>query len=260
MAKSLQARVAARGYPVFDVSGQSGQGTRPDSTLPAGAGAGTADPAWTNRANDPGWTPATLPAPEQYVMPGMYGLPGGRNPDSTPRTHAAPLYDSTLPRGLDYIEADAAHGGTFNGPAVRHHPGSQRSLRFSQALTEGNGATNLDPVRGQLRSNAGFDAVQGYGGGGRGPGGTNEPELTTLDRAFPGETYHNVFVSAAEVPLYVPDASQFIPTDPAMAPWLGGNFDAPTTSSRVQGIIAADTPNQGQAWSTPAMASSFWGG
>jgi len=255
---SLQARVAARGYPVFDLSGQSGQGALQDSTLPSGTSAGSAGPAWADPNSDPASVPASLPAPEPYVMAGMFGLPGGTNPDNTPRTHAAPMFDSTLPRGLDYIEADATHSATFTGMAVRDDIGSVRSFQFSQSLTEGNGEAAMDPVRGQLRANAGFDGVQGYGGGGPGPGGTNLPELTTLDRSFPGETY-TTFVNAAEVPLYVPDAAQFIPTDPAMAPWLGGNYDAPTVSSRQQDIIAADTPSQGPTYATPATASVFWG-
>lgn len=262
MPQSLQARVAGRGYPVFDAAGQSGQGHLPDSTLPSGPPVGSADPAWVNPANDPGWQPGTLGPPDALVMGGMFGLPGGWKLDDTPRTHAAPMADPTLPRGIDYIEADATHEPVFNGPEVRRDVGTVAQLGgFAQQLAEGNGQVILaGGIPGQLRGNAPFDAVQGYGGGGKGPGGTNLPELTTLDRQFPGETYHNVFVSAAEVPRYDVAALQFIPSDLAQAPWVGGNYDAPTASTAPQGITPADTPDQGTPWTTAASASSFWGG
>lgn len=261
MPRSLQARVAGRGYPVFDASGQSGVGRLPDSTLPTGLQAGSSDPAWQDPNIDPGWLPATLPAPDPFITGGMFGLPGGWKVDDTPRTHAAPMADLTLPDNEGAIEADAAHEALFNGPAVRRDVGTQASLRFGQQLLEGNGQTLLaGGLPGQLRGNAPFDGVQGYGGGGRGPGGTNLPELTTLDRQFGGETYHNTFVSAAEVPRYDVAAIQFVPSELAQAPWLGGNYDVPTASNAPQQVIPADVPAQGTPWATPASASSFWGG
>jgi hypothetical protein len=257
---SLQARVAARGFPVFDLAGQSGQGALPDSTLPSGPPAGAANPAWSDPNNDPGWQPTGIGPPEPYITAGMFGLPGGFKDDDTPRTHAAPIYDSTLPRGVDYIEADATHAPVFNGITVRR-PSTQAAMQFSQQITEGNGESNLEPVKGQLRAMGKFDGVQGYGGGGPGPGGTNLPELTVHDRQFPGPNSATLnFVNAAEVPLYVPSALQFIPQEPAMGPWLGGNYDVPTVSTHAQDVIPADTPTQGPPVFTPAVAasSSFW--
>ena len=89
--------------------------------------------------------------------------------------------------------------------------------------------------------------------------GRTSPELTTLDREFGGYTYHNVTVSAAEVPRYDVAALQFIPSDLAQAPWLG-EYDGPTASTAPQGITPADTPDQGTAWTAPAAVSGMWGG
>lgn len=258
MPQSVQARAAARGFPVLNTGGQTGTGALPDSTLPSGPAAGTESQAWSNPNVDPASVGAQLASPDPFVISGMYGLPGGSNPDNTPRTHAAPMYDPTLPRGIDYIEADATHAPVFNGVAVRHDVPKVTSMQFSQQLEEGNGEAAIDKVTGQLRANAGFDGQQGYGGGGPGPGGTNLPELTVLDRQFPGETY-KTFVNAAEVPRRDAEAVQFIPSDLSMSPWTGGGYNVPTSTTAQQNIIPADVPAQGPPTATPASTFSFWG-
>ena len=63
---------------------------------------------------------------------------------------------------------------------------------------QGSAADTLQPLTGQIRSNAGLDAVQGYGGGGPGPGGVNVPQGPTTEvMTFGGYTFHDLLVSAA---------------------------------------------------------------
>lgn len=270
MAQSVIARAAGRGFPVFDVSGQSGQGALQDSTAPP-ARTGLPTASWTDPNTDLASQPAQLPPPEIYMLGGlMWGLPAGSNPDNNPKsaagpwspqgnTHAAPFADPSLPVGEYFAEADAAHGPVFTGPAVRSDIGTVTRMGMSRSLTEGNGPLTQQQLTGPIRANAGLDGVQGYGGGGPGPGGTNLPELTTEQRAYPGETY-TTFVSAGEVPLLVPAADQFIATAPELPPYMP-TWDAPTANVSAQDPVTTDTPLQGPAIAPPASAYApgFWG-
>lgn len=260
MAQSLQQRVAARGFPVFDTSGQSGQGALQDSTA-APPAAGLPQAPWINPNQDLASQPAQVPPPEIYVLGGtMWGLPAAANPDDTPRTHAAPFADPTLPVGEYYAEADAAHAAMFTGVAERQ-PVSLAHMRESRQGGQGSSADNLQHLTGQIRTNAGLDAVQGYGGGGPGPGGVNSEQgpLTDLTQ-WPGETY-TTFINAAEVPFLVAETDQFIATAPELPPY-SPTFDSPTANVSAQSTPAADTPAQG-----PALAPAgpyvyqpgFWG-
>jgi len=260
MAQTLQARVAARGFPVFDASGQSGQGALPDSTLPSGIPPGSPTSTWTDPNVDPGSVGATLPPPEEYVLGQLgWGLPGGRNPDDTPDTHAAPMADSTLPVGEYYAEADATHSDEFNGWQIRHHPGTLKKFAHSVQIDPGSPAGPLQPLTGQIRSMGRFDGVQGYGGGADGPGGTNATmPLTVNDIAFGGQTYHNTFLNAAEVPFLVPDADQFIASAPEL-PAFTGVYNAPNASVLAQDVTVADSPAQGPAVSSGPSLLPLWG-
>lgn len=258
MAQPIAARAAQRGFPVFDFAGQTGQGALPDSTAPP-ASAGLPTAPWTDPNTDPGSVPAVLPAPEEYVLGAtLWGLPGAANLDDTPRTHAAPLADPAL---LAAGEGTDLHAGVFTGAALRHQPGTQLAMAQGRVGGQGSSADTLQPLTGQIRSNAGYDAVQGYGGGGPGPGGVNDPQGPATDQmTFGGQTYHNVIVSAAEVPLLVPAADQFIATAPELPPYMA-TFDGPTATVRAQDVVGADTPAQGPAVAAgvPAYATSFWG-
>lgn len=263
MAQSVYQRAAGRGFPVYDVSGQSGQGRLQDATAPPGR-AGLPSASWTDPEQDPGSVPATLTLPEVYVLGGsLYGLPGALNPDNTPRTHAAPFADPTIPRGDYYAEAEAAHAGVFTGVAERQ-PVTNGVMRERREGGQGSTADTLEHVTGQLRSNAGFDAVQGYGGGGPGPGGVNDPQGPATDlTVWRGETYTNVFVSAREVPLLVADADQFIATAPELPPYVA-MYDGGDVAVHAQDTPAADVPAQGPALAgapagLPAYVTSFWG-
>lgn len=265
--KSLYARATSRGFPVFDTAGQSGQGALQDSTLPRGAAAAAAgnppSPSWANPNNDPGSVPAQLPPPEAYALLGgvLWGLPGAPNPDDTPRTHAAPFAD---PAQLAAGDDDGTHGPVFTGVAVRHTPGAVTAMAESRTGGQGSSADTLQPLHGQIRVMGGRDAVQGYGGGGPGPGGVNIPQGPATDQqAFGGYTYHNLPVNAAEVPFLVPDSGQFIASAPELPSYMPV-YDGPTASVLAQASASPDLPAQGPAITgpqpgLPAYAASFWG-
>ncbi len=264
MPQSVYARAAARGFPVFDYAGQTGVGALPDSTAPPPV-AGLPSASWTDPNQDPGSVPAVLPAPEEYVLGlSLWGLPGALNPDDTPATHAAPFAD---PASLAVGDDQGTHAPVFNGPALMN-PGSGGSevgtvTTMRQGRTSGQGSTadTLQHLTGQIRANAGRDAVQGYGGGGPGPGGVNDPQGPLTDEmTFTGETYTNVFVNANEKPFLTPDADQFIVSAPEFPPYAA-SYDAPTASVLAQDTITADVPAQGPPVQSglTAYASSFWG-
>ena len=261
MAQSVYARAAARGFPVYDFGGQTGQGSLPDSTAPPPAAGLPAATAWASPNNDPGSVPATLPPPQEYQLGlTMWGLAGALNPDDTPRTHAAPVADPAL---LAIGEDDGTHSALFAGVAVRR-PVSLGSMRQGRTGGQGSTAAILQPLTGPIRANAGMDAVQGYGGGGPGPGGVNDPQGPVTDlMTFPGEVYRGgagTFVSAAEVPFLSASAVQFIAATPELPPYMP-TWDGPTASVSAQAVTGVDTPAQGPPVSQapPAYAPGFWG-
>lgn len=258
MAQSVYARAAGRGFPVYDASGQTGQGALPDSTAPPAA-AGLPAAPWTDPNQDPGSVPAALPPPQEYQLGlSLWGLPGAGNPDDTPRSHAAPFADpALLAAGID----EGTHSALFNGPAVRNQVGDVSRMAQGRDQGQGSAADTLQPLAGQVRANAGMDAVQGYGGGGPGPGGVNEPQGPVTDlMTFGGQTYHNVMVSAGEVPFLSADAAQFIATAPELPPYMP-TWDSPTANVTAQAPVGTDTPAQGSPLPAvpAAYAASFWG-
>lgn len=267
MAQSIYARAAGRGFPVWDASGQTGQGALQDSTAPAPV-TGLPTATWTDPNTDPGSVPAVLPPPEMELLGlTLWGLGGSPNPDDTSRSHAAPMTDPAL---LAMGEDGGTHAPVFTGAALMN-PGSGQSevgtlTRMRQGRDQGQGSTadNLEPLSGQIRSNAGMDAVQGYGGGGPGPGGVNDPQGPVTDvMTFGGQTYTNVMVQAAEVPFLSADAVQFIVTAPEFPPYAP-SFDGPTASVLAQQAGIPDVPAQGAqlAPAAPAYAGyapGFWG-
>lgn len=256
MAQPIAARAAQRGFPVFNFAGQTGQGALPDSTAPPQV-VGLPTAPWTDPNNDPASVPAALPAPQGYVLSQpLWGLPAAGNPDNTPRTHAAPFAD---PAQLAVGDDNGTHAPVFNGPAVRQ-PVTSPTMLQGRVGGQGSSADTLQPLTGQIRSMGGYDAVQGYGGGGPGPGGVNTPQGPATDQqTFGGYTYHDLMVSAAEVPFLVPEATQFIVTAPEFPPYAP-SFDAPTTTVQAQNVVTADTPATGPplAPAVPAYYASFW--
>lgn len=267
MPQNVYARVAARGFPVANISGQSGQGALQDSTAPPQV-VGQPNASWSDPNADPGYEQTAMPTPEEYQLGlSLWGLGGEINPDNTPRTHAAPIADPTLPIGEYYAEADATHADEFTGTLLTN-PGSGQSwvgdsyeMQYERSLIPGSDQTLQASVPDQLKSLNGFDAVQGFGGGGDGPGGTNaDMPLMYQDAEFPGPEGNPVFISPAEVPFIVPSADQFIPTDPALGTWASP-YDAPTTNVQQQQSVGTDSPAQGAPLSSvPMYSGSFWGG
>ena len=247
MARSVTARAAARGFPVFGGSGVTGQGALPDSTLPSGTPPGSPTAQWSDPNTDPASVGATLTPPEEFVDGGsLWGLGAALNPDDTPGGHAAPMADPTLPRWEYYAEADATHADEFSGHRLRRRPGTLETFGQREDLAAGSPPGPLQPLAGQIRSMGRLDGVQGYGGGADGPGGVNaHMPLTVQDTEYPGPEGHRVFVSAAEKPFLTSDAVQFIATAPELPPFTGV-YDAPRTSVLAQGVIAPDSPLQGQ--------------
>lgn len=262
MPQNLYQRAAGRGFPVFDRSGQSGVGHLPDSTRPGTSVPGEAGLPWRDPNVDQASVGAELAAPQEFIAGGLWGLSGSPNPDHTPRTRAAPFADPTLPVGQYYSEADAAHGADFGAYEDRLFLNTKTHRPLDLVYEAGSGPSNLEPLTGQIRANAGLDGVQGYGGQGKGPRGTNESmPITVEQRNYPGQFYSaDQFVSAREVPFIVPVADQFIAKAPEFGPWLGGFYDVPTAQTRAQDITSGDTPAQGGTLSDgpPAYAMSFW--
>jgi hypothetical protein len=315
MAQSLYARTASRGFPVFDVAGQTGQGALKDATrLPEHAGLPT--PGASYPVNDPANTPAQLAPPEEYILGlQLWGLPGSPTLDTTPHGveydtrqttdygpgnmgvegvsrhvaddpypagpyHDAPLIDPGLAafdpiqghessQAQAHLEADATRApGIDNSEEILYpnypdvdYVGFQGVMKQDHVgPAEGNQTLTQDKVTGQLRSNAGLDAVQGYGGGGKGPGGTNLPEITEDHRDYPGSFYsHDAFVNVGEVPHVDAETAQFIQSQPGQAPWTGDMWSAPLTVTHAQDITPADVPLQGEQVTAGAPVQPLWG-
>jgi hypothetical protein len=315
MAQSVYARTAARGFPVFDASGQTGVGHLQDVTrLPEHAG--LPQPGQAYPVNDPANTPAQLAPPEEYILGlQLWGLPGSPTLDTTPHGveyagrqvgdtgpgghgvddvpkpvaddpypagpyHDAPLIDPGLAtfhpvqghessQAQAHLEADATRApGIDNSEEILYpnypdvdYVGFQGVMRQDHVgPVEGNQTLTQDKVTGQLRSNAGLDAIQGYGGGGKGPGGTNLPEITEDHRDYPGSFYsHDAFTQAGEVPHLDAETAQFIQSQPGQAPWTGDMWSFPLVQTHAQDITPADVPLQGPSVSDNLTVQPLWG-
>jgi hypothetical protein len=246
---------------VFNAAGQTGEGTLPDSTLPSGIAPGSPTSTWADPNVDPASVGAVLVPPEEYVQgASLWGLSGAMNPDDTPRTHAAPFADSTLPLPEYYLEADAAHAQNFDGVQERHRPGTLLAFGQAEDIAPGSPDGPLQRLTGQVRSMGRFDGVQGYGGGAGGVNGTNEHmPLTVNDISYPGPEGGRVFLNAAEKPFLTSDAVQFIASAPELPPFTGV-YDAPRTSVLAQDVITADSPAQGPsvAAATSGLQPLMW--
>ena len=216
------------------------------------------------------------------IGPGVQGVdyipkPGGLDAYPVGPYHDAPLIDPGLAvEGLEvgktgkwrgYLEANAAFGENNNAQEILN-PGSDGWLGgFSGVMrqdhvgpVEGNQQPLQEAVPRSLRGNAGLDAVQGYGGGGKGPGGTNLPEITEDHRDYPGEFYAaDAFTQVGEVPHLDAETAQFIQNQPGQAPWTGDMWDLPLVQTHAQDIIPADVPLQGPQLADNFTVQPMWG-
>lgn len=237
----LYDRVAARGFPVtVTTSEMTGAGAlASQGTALAPQDLTQSDPG--KYVTLPGYAAAgALPPPDVLILDGAFGLPGGTSGDETPFTHAAPwpgwagsyapsqdLYDLHAESVLIHAQDFGSLAGRMNSPASTAEPALDVNTFASP------GENELQPVSGQLQAMGGYDATQGYGGGGDGPGGTNANGFADVRRTYIRATdpQPNGYVDPAERPFTVPQASgSFEPTDAVVGEpgagsyWSGGDI------------------------------------
>lgn len=197
--------------------------------------------------------PAEGPPPPNYELLELeVGLSGEIvDPDQTPgygpgtlRTHAAPFPgwapNYGAPYAGDYDAEQLAqlnensrriHGTRFTRPRrqVPHNSPMQTDTEVDQWEA---GADHSLPygqveLQGAQRVLGGYDAAQGYGGGGKGPGGTNNGADYKSRTQVHGNVI-NTYLDPAERPFHVPQYSgTFMPTDAVQGPDPTGNpYDA----------------------------------
>lgn len=241
MPGGLYGRVQARGFPVPAAYSDS-PGAVAQAALESQGG--PADPAhgeitW-------GQSPSTLygfalegPGPVGTQILGDIPGPGELlDPDQTPgygpgtfRSHAAPHMTGFAG---SYHDVDAVaemhqnsrriHAADFGGAKLQDFnpgvsPGGE--LEMDPWTSEDYGDSNQPPLDGAQRVLGGKDAVQGYGGGGSGPGGVNGYGYGAVRIHRNGITGNvvNAYLDPAERPFYVPQGSgSFIPTDAVTGP------------------------------------------
>lgn len=187
-------------------------------------------------------------------------------------THAAPFPNLPMDSPWDHSqqilyfeEENEVHGVNFGGhrqrndiPQVRQIPG------WSHLPVNDPGSTNLQPLTGPIRAQAGLDAVQGYGGGGPGPGGVNDAHQWGYwqDQAEYPVDITPVIVSAGEVPFRTELPQMFTATDQTtIGPPLNYGYVAPTVNTVPQAPYEPSPVLSGGPLPAgdPAYAASFWG-
>ena len=167
--------------------------------------------------------------------------------------------DATRDPGIDnseeilypnYPDWGSTYGG-FRGIMKQDHVGPAVSV---------DPAPVPEKMTGANRTLGGLDSVQGYGGGGRGPGGINPESVTYDQRNYPGTFYaHDAFTSVGEVPHVDAETAQFIQNQPGQAPWTGDMWSHPLIQTHAQDITPADMPLQGPAVSDNFTVAPLWG-
>lgn len=241
MATGLAGRVAARGFPVSAYASDAPEVVAQAARESQG---GTADPAhgeitW-------GQPPTTLSGFELEPVAGVgVGVladidgPGElTDPDQSPgygpgtlRSHAAPwpgwagsYHDADAIAEL-HENSRSIHGVDFGGQQLQDFgPGQSpggAELPMDPSGTEDYGESNQAPLTGPQRVLGGRDAVQGYGGGGSGPGGVDGYGYAAVKASRLGITGNvvNAYLDPAERPFTVPQGSgSYIPTDAVTGP------------------------------------------
>lgn len=234
----------------------------------------------------------------------LWGLAGGTRPDELPRTetpdaepagprlpasghlffeqydgglavptHAAPFPNRPMSspynheqESLYWEEENEVHGVSYGGYAQRTGQfGFFPQLHdWTHEPENSPGGSNLQPLSGPIRAQAGLDPVQGYGGGGRGPGGLNATRQFGYwrDEQRQGADIRPVIVSAGEIPFVTELPQMFTATD---ATTIGQpvtyGYNAPTV--QVAGPQAPyEVPPVARGVplpaGPPAYAGSFW--
>ena len=242
MATGLAGRVAARGFPPPGYAADSAEEVAAAALAAQG---GTADPAHGQVTWGP--SPSTLTG---FALegPGEIGgyevlgdIPGPgtlTDPDQTPgygpgtfRTHAGPVpgwagsYHDHEALSTLHQNSREIHGVNFGAPLLQDFTPLQSPggtvLPMDPSGTEDYGASNQAPLSGAQRVLGGKDAVQGYGGGGSGPGGVDGYGYGSVKADHPNISGNviNAYLDPAERPFIVPQAAgSYIPTDAVTGP------------------------------------------
>jgi hypothetical protein len=215
----LYARVQSRGFHSGLVDGQTGAGAL-DSQGHAQAPQYLGDSNPDQYSTLPGYQPDHVAQLGPPILEGWFGLPGGINPDRTPRTHAAPgpgwagSYDD--PELWQVHENSVAiHSVDFGAREPRiTSPNGLAQPHVDQWSANEPGESVQSPATGQLRAWGGRDDVQGYGLRNRFGFDAGHRQRTTLSAPVV-----NAYVDPAERPFVVPEASgNFTPTDAVQGP------------------------------------------
>ena len=171
---------SARSFPAQVVAGQTGAGSLESRGAPL-------KPQQLNivarsRSIIPGFDEDTYPAPYDQFDDGFdFILPGTlTNPDQTPRTHATPFAGwAGSYNGDEIAEVNSnimdIHSEDFGALTRRTNSAKWATdaeptdISYNTSI----GENELQPITGQMRRMGGYDATQGYGGRGSGPGGIN---------------------------------------------------------------------------------------
>lgn len=261
----LNARVAARGFPVSATAGETGVGALESQ-------GGPVNPDHGETLSNPtpstitGYDTADTVAGQPYtLLEGMWGLTGTLvDPDQTPQTHAAPVpgwagsYAPSEDLNDMHINSAQIHSEDF-GALVRHthvQGVTGAEPQWDQWTANTPGETPLQKLDGQIRAMGGRDDVQGYGlrNNYGFDAGHIERHVDTIPQPMsyldPGE---RVFV--------IPQASgSFTPNDAVQGPgewssgWDGGSISYTDPSAYTPATEPAllQTPQQG------APASAGW--
>lgn len=265
----LYQRVAGRGFGSAVADGMTGAGALESQGGPQkGQELGlTAQGQYTTL---PGYLPEQPPGVDVPILEGTWGLAGSATvPDSTPRTHAAPVPgwagSYSDPELLTVHENSAViHSADFGALAGHlESPASAAEPQIDAYTFSSQGENQLQPLSGQIRAMGGYDATQGYGGGGSGPGGVNGYGFADVRRTRITATDPQpmAYLDPAERPFVVPQAAgAFAPTDAIWGPAPQGTFlDAGNINTTPQtSFQAAPEPETAPAAPQGAPASAGW--
>lgn len=278
----LYGRVQARGFPVPAAYSDSADAVAAAALDSQG---GTADPAHGDRR--PGASPSTLTG-FQLEGPGHvadFGIrgdiqgPGNAiDPDQTPgygpgtfRTHAGPVpgwagsYQDHAALAELHDNSREIHAANFGGRLLQDFlPGQSPGdvvLPMDPSRAEDYGDSNQAPLTGAQRVLGGRDAVQGYGGGGSGPGGVDGYGYAAVKATRLGVTGNvvNAYLDPAERPFLVAQAGgNYIPTDAVSGPEPWASLMA------ADGVVYNDpsaytAPAEPATLETPLTAATAWG-
>jgi hypothetical protein len=281
MASGIYGRVQARGFPVPAAFSDDAEAVAQAALEAQG---GWADPAH----GDISWgqSPSTLtgfdpegPGPIGAEVLGDRPGPGeARDPNQAPgygpgtlRTHAAPWpgwagsYHDHEALQVLHQNSREIHAADFGGPKLQDFgPGQSPGgtvLPMDPSGTEDYGDSNQAPLTGAQRVLGGRDAVQGYGGGGSGPGGVDGYGYAAVRANRLGVTGNvvNAYLDPAERPFKVAQASgSYIPTDAVTGPEPFASFIA-ADGNAYHDPTSYSAPTDPSTLQQPLAEATAWG-